>query len=76
MERIRLPPRNLQVHNQTMRGRIDNVTWRLPDDLPEDAWIDSGIVLGRIGAGVERDKGEQPFNRLFQVGDLSASGGS
>ena len=33
-------------------------------------------VLGRIDAGVERDKSEQPFNRLFQTEDLSASGGS
>ena len=52
MERVKLTPRHLQLHNQTMRGRIDDVTWRLPDDLSEDEWIDSGIVLGRIGAGV------------------------
>jgi hypothetical protein len=35
-----------------MRGRIEDVAWRLPDDLSEDEWIDSGIVLARVGAGV------------------------
>jgi hypothetical protein len=52
MKRIRLIPHHLQLHNRTMLGRIEDVAWRLPDDLSEDEWIDSGIVLARVGAGV------------------------
>ena len=36
-----------------------------------------GKVSGSLNAiSIERDKSEQPFNRLFQTEDLSASGGS
>ena len=35
-----------------MRGRVDSLTWKLPDDLSEDEWIEAGIILAKIGAGV------------------------
>ena len=44
--------RHLQLHTRTMRGRVDSLAWRLPDDLSEDEWIEAGIILAKIGAGV------------------------
>jgi hypothetical protein len=35
-----------------MRGRVDSLAWKLPDDLSEDEWIEAGIILAKIGAGV------------------------
>jgi hypothetical protein len=32
-----------------MRGRVDSLTWKLPDDLSKEEWIEAGIVLARIG---------------------------
>ena len=52
MERVRLIPRHLQLHTRTMRGRVDSLSWKLPDELSEGEWIEAGIVLGRIGAGL------------------------
>ena len=52
MERVRPVPHHLQLHTRTMRGRVDRLTWKLPDDLSKDKWIEAGIVLARIGAGV------------------------
>jgi hypothetical protein len=52
MERVRLIRRNLQLHARTMRGRVDSLTWKLPDHLSKDDWIEAGIVLARIDAGV------------------------
>jgi hypothetical protein len=45
MERIRRIPRHLQLHTRTMRGRVDSLTWKLPDELSEGEWIEAGIVL-------------------------------
>jgi hypothetical protein len=39
-----------------MSGRVDSLTWKLPDDLSENEWIEAGIVLARIGAGVMVDR--------------------
>jgi hypothetical protein len=52
MGRVRLIPHHLQLHTRTMRGRVASLTWKLPDDLSEDEWIEAGIVLASIGAGV------------------------
>jgi hypothetical protein len=52
MERVRLIPHHLQLHARTMRGRVDSVTWKLPDDLSKEEWVEAGIVLARIGAGM------------------------
>jgi hypothetical protein len=52
MERVRPISRHLQLHTRTMRGRVDSLAWRLPDDLSEDEWIEAGIILAKIGAGV------------------------
>ena len=52
MERVRLVPRHLQLHTRTMRGRVDSLTWKLPDELSEGEWVEAGIVLARIGAGL------------------------
>ena len=52
MERVKLIPRHLQLHTRTMRGRVDSLTWKLPDELSEGEWIEAGIVLARIGAGL------------------------
>src|SRR4051794_19639258 len=52
MERVKPMPRSLQLHTETMRGRVDSRTWTLPDDLSEDEWIEAGIVLAKIGAGM------------------------
>jgi len=52
MERARLIPRHLQLHTRTMRGRVDSLTWKLPDELSEGEWIEAGIVLARLGAGL------------------------
>jgi hypothetical protein len=35
-----------------MRGRVDSLTWKLPDELSEGEWVEAGIVLARIGAGL------------------------
>jgi hypothetical protein len=35
-----------------MRGRVDSLTWKLPDELSEGEWIEAGIVLARIGTGL------------------------
>ena len=51
MERNRLP-RHLQLHTRIMRGRVDSLTWKLPDDLSEGEWVEAGIVLACIGTGV------------------------
>ena len=29
-----------------------SLAWRLPDDFSKDEWIEAGIVLARVGAGV------------------------
>lgn len=52
MERVRPIPHHLQLHARTTRGRVDSLTWKLPDDLSKDEWIEAGIVLARIGEGV------------------------
>lgn len=52
MERARLIPHHLQLHTGTMRGRVDSLTWKLPDELSEGEWIEAGIVLARIGTGL------------------------
>ena len=52
MEHAKLIPRHLQLHTRTMRGRVDSLTWKLPDDLSEGEWIEAGIVLARLGAGL------------------------
>ena len=52
MERARLIPRHLQLHTGNMRGRVDSLTWKLPDELSEGEWIEAGIVLARIGTGL------------------------
>ena len=50
MERVRLIRRHLQLHAQTMRGRVDFVGWGPPEDLSEDEWAEVGILLARIDA--------------------------
>jgi hypothetical protein len=52
MERVGLIPHHLQFHTWTMRGRVDRLAWKLPDDLSEEEWIEAGIVLARIDAGM------------------------
>ena len=52
MERVGLIPHHLQFHTRTMRGRVDSLAWNLPDDLSKEEWIEAGIVLARIGAGM------------------------
>jgi hypothetical protein len=52
MERVGLIPHHLQFHTRTMRGRVDRLAWKLPDDLSKEEWIETGIVLARIGAGM------------------------
>jgi hypothetical protein len=52
MERVGLIPHHLQLHSRTMRGRVDSLTWKLPDHLSKEEWIEAGIVLARIGTGM------------------------
>jgi hypothetical protein len=52
MERVRPNPHHLELHTRTMPDRVDRLTWRLPDDLSKEEWIEAGIVLARIGAGM------------------------
>ena len=52
MERVRPISPHLQFGTRTMRGRVDSRRWNLPDDLSEDEWIEAGIVLAKIGAGM------------------------
>src|SRR3982074_689971 len=52
MERVRPVPHPLQLLIRSMRGRVDSPTWKLPDDLSKDKWIEAGIVMPRTGAGV------------------------
>ncbi len=52
MERSRFIRPHLQLHDRTMRGRVGSVAWKLPDNLSKDEWIEAGVILARIGAGM------------------------
>jgi hypothetical protein len=52
VERVKPIRHHLQLHTRTMRGRVDSLAWKLPDDLSKSEWIEAGIVLARIGTGV------------------------
>jgi hypothetical protein len=52
MERVRPISPHLQLDTRTMRGRVNSRTWNLPDDLSEGEWLEAGIVLAKIGAGM------------------------
>ena len=56
-----------------MRVRVDSLTWKLPDDLSKDEWIEAGIVLARIGEGVMWWIGDYWIYGEKKYGDRKAS---
>jgi hypothetical protein len=52
MQRTKLIRRHLQLHMRIMRGRVNALSWDIPDDLSEDDWAEAGIVLTKINRGL------------------------